>query len=491
MNTGSGAEAPGGRLAAADDLYRWLLRCGAATRLLTVLVLGSVLVACGSSSPVSTQTPEPEPPDGARRLAAQGCSWTKVFDPAVLNFAYPDTSAHYWLALIPAPGPLGRIRLTGRVPEVRYYAFNAYDALTAPYDAIADYEIAPLYGLQTPFLGPARVDRRIPIGAEYTVELAFESPPGQRAGNTLYSAALASIGGITLPNPAMALVVYRTYLPQGDVTGGVGLPLIELETPAGAVIPVGGGDTCSRTVSQIIEAAVLGSVNALLTQAGFPDLPLPPLAIPGTSSQPEFSVFYGLAAGLQDAGIPVPDVLIEGSTIGGFFSTKNTRYAYALFTRSHGHLYVVRGKAPRFVDGDAADPQLRYWSLCQNEFVTQRVVGCLADYEVVLDAEGYYTVVVSDYGARPAHAYAEHGYNWLPWGAYPDGDFIVRNMLPEPNFAQAFQNIARGADPVSVAGAYFPAATYCDPQLFAHVSATGVSPAAVFSACREQSGRRE
>lgn len=414
--------------------------------------------------------------------AAQGCNWVKVFDPVVANVALPDTSAHYWLAVIPNPGLLGRIVLRGQIPAARHFSFNSYDALTSPFDAIADYQIAPAPPGGTPFLGPARVDRTIPIGASYVLQLAFQAVPQTRAPNTLYSDRLGSIGGVALPNPLAAVVIYRSYLPQSDSTGGGGLPKIVLQTAGGATYPVGGGERCSMLLHEILTRAGMGAVSALLAQSGVPDLPVPfPLAL-GAQRQPKFTISYGTGAALQDRGIPVPPILL-GSSFAGFFSTQNNRYASASFSRSHGHLFLVRGKAPGFVDGGDAQPQLRYWSLCQNEFLTQRVVACKADHQTVLDAEGFYNVVVADAALRPPGADAAHGFNWLPWGAYYDAMFIVRHLLPAPDFAQAFHRVPRGVDPVSVAGDYFPAATYCEPAVLQAAVMAGASPREVFAAC--------
>lgn len=456
---------------------------------LLLLIAGFGLAACAGSDAsggANDPAPAPQPPASAR--AAQGCSWTKVFDPAVDNLAFPDTSANYWLALVPNPGPLGRVRIHGAVPDVRYYAFNSYDAASSPYDAIADFEIAPEPPGRTPFLGPVQVDRSIPPGAAYAVELVFGEVPETRAPNTVYSAELASIGGVALPNTQMAMLLYRTYLPKGDNTGGAGLPEIRLQTAEGAELSLGTGDRCSALVKQVATAAGLATVTGALSDSGLPPLPPQLPSPPGATSPPAFTVFYGIPVGLQNAGVPVPDTLADGSSA-GFFSTRSSRYAYAFFSRNHGGLFIVRGKAPSHVDGAAAgEPQLRYWSLCQNEFTTQRVFGCVADHEAVLDAEGYYHVVVSDGDVRPAEADAAHGYSWLPWGPFYDAEFIVRNMLPSSAYPQAFQNIPRGTDPVSIAGEYFPVATYCDPTFFAQAARAG-PPATVFAACQQHAAQ--
>jgi hypothetical protein len=93
---------------------------------------------------------------------------------------------------------------------------------------------------------------------------------------------------------------------------------------------------------------------------------------------------------------------------------------------------------------------------------TQRFVECVADYEAVVDEEGFVTVVVSDPEDRPANAA-----NWLPWGGpYYDGLLIYRHMLPAPDFAEAIQNVPEGAPAASVMGDYFPQVRYCSKETF-------------------------
>lgn len=446
----------------------------------------ALLAACGGSDSAPpardgnpAQSVETTPTSD---IARRGCSWVRVFDPMVDNLAFPDTSANYWLALVPNPGPAGRIRIYGRVPEVRYFAFNSYEGSTAPYDAIADYEILPDAFGPTPFLGPVTVDRRQPVGAPYTVELKFAPAQERRELNTLYSASLAAVGGVALPNTQLGLVVYRTYLPVGDTTGGEGLPEIRVESASGSSAAIGGGDFCSATVRRIVETAGAAAIFDRLNDAGAPPIPGQFPAPPGPKNPPKFHVFYGIPAGAQDAGIPVPQPLAEGQG-GGFFSTRSSRYAYAYLSRNFGDLAIVRARAPRHVDG-AGVPQLRYWSVCQYEFFTQRVFACTPDYTAVVADDGLFYVVISDGDDRPEAADAAHGFNWLPWGPFYDADVIYRHMLPADDFAQAFHRIPRGSDPVEIAGDYFPEATYCEPATFAALAATR-SPAQIFEGCRQ------
>src|SRR3546814_10363718 len=60
---------------------------------------------------------------------------------------------------------------------------------------------------------------------------------------------------------------------------------------------------------------------------------------------------------------------------------------------------------------------MRYWSVCENEFATQRYVACSADEDTMIDSLGFFTVVVSDAADRPINAVRTNDITWLPWGS--------------------------------------------------------------------------
>jgi hypothetical protein len=118
-----------------------------------------------------------------------------------------------------------------------------------------------------------------------------------------------------------------------------------------------------------------------------------------------------------------------------------------------GRIVVVRGKAAVFPDtyqGESifvpANPpgpvQLRYWSMCNNvEAAPYPVVLCRADYATTLDAEGYYTYVLSYEASGDPPAWLASTATWLPWGAIDQPNILIfRNMLPSPDFGQAVQD---------------------------------------------------
>ncbi len=62
----------------------------------------------------------------------------------------------------------------------------------------------------------------------------------------------------------------------------------------------------------------------------------------------------------------------------------------------------------KFEDGD-----LRYWSWCsQQGYASGRVNKCLFDEQIPVDANGYYTLVLSRESDRPRNAINECGVSW-------------------------------------------------------------------------------
>lgn len=442
--------------------------------------LAELATGGGSDAGGSTSFPADSPRKASGEL---GCSWLLVSDPDLANIAFPDEYATYWVGSFPAlPGT--RLRVEGQYPLARYFSFNVYDPALRPVDAITDYQLLPRVGGTNPYR-----DAGAAPGGDYVAYIVPEPAPDVRADNTVYSGSIALPGGQVLPANPTITVIYRIYLPEVDGSGGVMLPKLVLETADGAQAPV------SFSMSQcqpLPPEGAPGLLNDAIREAS-----LPPEAgvvpFPIARDPPRVIRFYGLpetsrvllsnAAGRE---IPI-EQLTAGDTGGGFLSNRDNAYVTTMASRDKGSLYIVRAKAPRAALLPAEAPlgsaQLRYWSLCTNEFFTQRFAGCLHDTQVPLDRNGYFTVVVSDPDQRPLNAVESNGIAWLPWGApYYDSVFIYRHMLPSPHFVEAVQNIPYGTPPQDVMAEYFPAVTYCDR---ATVEAAGEDAASVFSACAQ------
>lgn len=439
--------------------------------------LGVLLVSgCDSAQLSPGPAPQAPAPTAETRQLALNCAWLLRSDPDLLNIAFPDEAATYWVAAVPAlPGT--RLRIEGDFPQARYFSFNTYDVALRPTDVLTDYQLDPVNGGNR-YRGEASEGR-------YQAYARPGAVPVARDDNTLYAGSIALPGGAALPNPAWA-ILYRVYLAEGDPAGGVPLPTLTLEAA--------GGDTPIRLqgCNPLPPEGVPSLLNDLIRQADVPDL-VNLLPFPLAPDQPELVRFYGLPETLRlllsnAAGFSLPlQAITAADTGGGFLSNIDNAYVTTMMSRQQGDLYILRGRAPRQARDPGEAPlgsaQLRYWSLCTNEFLSQRYVGCLHDDEVPLDRDGFFTLVVSDPQDRPDNVTDANGMAWLPWGAvYPDSVLIYRHMLPSPHFAEAVHNVPYGTPAGDIMGDYVPAIRYCDR---ATIEAAGTAPAAVFAACRD------
>lgn len=417
--------------------------------------------------------------------AGLGCGWQLVSDVNTTNVAFPDESAQYWVAIIPHL-PQTKLRINGRYPAVRYFSYNVYDPLLRPVDAVADFELAADDGYTNPF-----VEDGAAAGGHYTAWVEFGGKPETLAPNTIYSGE-TGIGGNVVPNPLGTAVFYRTYVPDDGFgfEGGVELPLLTLVGPDGEMELVPFAQCDEPLLPNLGGLLPDPGLNELLLTIDFPE-ELGVIRFPTATYPPATRVFYGLgptAVNILSNALPAPlppevEENVPLGDGGGFLSNIHNAYTSTTFSRNDGNIFLLRGRAPSFTDsptlaGSVED--LRFWSICQNEFVTQRYVDCVADHQAVIDEQGFFTVVVSDAADRPATATEANHINWLPWGPFPDGLLIYRHMLPSAHFSQAIQNVPKGTAPVDIMGDYLAVGAYCTLETF---EAAGTNSAAIFDAC--------
>jgi hypothetical protein len=390
---------------------------------------------------------------------AQGLDQTCQFsltrlDATTANVLAVDTNAVYWLGGY-AANPQTRIRIEGQFPYSRYMGWNVYDPAGRPIDSIADYQFEPNKRSSNPFLPGAD---RFAVPRDYTAFIEFRRPPRNPKPNTLYTG--DSRGGSFW---------YRVYIPdQGrDEKGGVPLPRITLERRDGSALPL------SAEACRELQAPFLHGVNELIANApGIPDPTRDGEGYPGRNP-PEWRLFVNFSQAAIDimlnneTGEPFYDDAQAFQNDGpGFFSNRDISYVFTGTSRGFGEVLVLRGLAPTFADTRSGAPvmpsgqQLRYWSFCQYEPATQRVIDCRSDDRVSVDPGGAYTVVVSNAEQRPANARAECGVTWLPWGPQTQGLLIYRHMLADPAFQQAIQRIPRPGDERQVMADYYPSGEY-------------------------------
>lgn len=427
-----------------------------------VLTSAALLLAAGcSSSEVETATEE-ENPDAPSPIFAgplvRGCDWALIFDGDVTggNSAFPDLGARYWVAVVTGDIPDGsRLRIEGEYPDARYSALHIYNGNLRALDSLADYEIAPNGGAN-PFLDQTRRSGR-DYGDGYTAFIRInQAQPTTPEQNTMYRAAPGAADTNVSRRTALA---YRTYLPNGGSQGQVGLPRLTLETPAGSfqLDSAEDAEVCAGIAANLRRdgARLDGSANLLD--------PTPPRLLPTFS---RFDGAAGTGAGGQGVGF---------NEHNGFLYTKTDD--------TYGPVLMVRGLAPSYTSqgGAPSTPQVRYWSLCAAGFNTQMVYSCSTDRDTPLDAQGYYTVVVTADSSRPPILNATPGYGWLQRGAERIGVVTQRELLAHPTYEEATVNVT-GITPIAQQkGEYLPLATYCSAAVFNQ--AAGMGPAAAFAAC--------
>ena len=154
----------------------------------------------------------------------------------------------------------------------------------------------------------------------------------------------------------------------------------------------------------------------------------------------------------------------------GAFPNSESAYLMSMVKPKVDNVFVIRGKLPRVTAGDTPttwplDKQLRYFSICNNILMKPYPVvkdACLRDDDLKLDANNYYTVVVSHINP------VLHKHDWLPFSSLlplHEHVLLVRNMVSNPNFTQATLNIKDESNNWQIArdtmGEYYPTIKQC------------------------------
>lgn len=368
-------------------------------------------------------------PGGA---AAQGLDSTCQFgltrlDASTTNVLAVDTNAVYWGGTYAAlPGT--RIRIEGQYPHARYFSFNLYDPAARPIGAIADFQLAP-----------------DPGGGSYTAFIEVGPAPAQPAANTLYTA--DSRGGTFL---------YRVYVPDRgrDAKGGVPLPKVSLER-AGSQGEAPGLPVCSE-----LQAPYAWQLNDLVADGpAAPDPTSDGKGFPGREP-PRWRLFESFCSSAVDIMLDNEDgESFHPQAAGrcgdgpGFFSNRDIAYVFTGTSRVFGEVLTIRAKAP-------PRRALRYWSFCQYEPASQRVIACRRDSQVRVGRRGFFRIVVSTPQSRPRNARRACGVTWMPWGPQTQGLLIYRHLLPRRSFRRAIQNVMRPGEERRAMGRFYPSARY-------------------------------
>ncbi|MDK3159283.1 hypothetical protein QPK87_22305 [Kamptonema cortianum] len=120
-------------------------------------------------------------------------------------------------------------------------------------------------------------------------------------------------------------------------------------------------------------------------------------------------------------------------------------YLYSAATLKPGRVLVFRGKAPKTPRTLAGNPimesseQLRYWGITLQTGSPIKLIPVIdiIDENIVIDAQGNYTIAIGAESDRPANAYPENGITWFPW---PIGDSLAVNVRVMSTSTQTWQH---------------------------------------------------
>ncbi len=398
---------------------------------------------------------------------------------------WPDMQSTYFIGRFSMP-PGSTMTLRGEFPYARFFQFALYKYERETFVAIGESLRGPDFEPDPGSVNPFRVGaNRLSERRNYTIRILAEAPPReseQREKNTLY----VGREGSELEG------VIRIYLADPDKDGagwgpadkpfeGTGLPTYEATLADGTKLT-------SEQIVQQFGKPFSGATKQPMTTAEWVQLvtsksndpTLPPATAPARNP-PQWEKYWTNAYTLVGAFKPPAErakIRYEGAMEGG----GEGPYLVTFLSRKFGPVYVLQGKMPTFPntfsgeDGKGLaimpEAQTQYWSLVSCEAVPSgQVVDGIADYQVPLDADRNYTIVVSRPEDRPSNATVENGVAWMKWSPRGEGlddarnrpDFgmlIMRIMANNSSWEERPDKIAEPGTGETVMGPYFPRGYY-------------------------------
>lgn len=361
----------------------------------------------------------------------------------------------------------GKIVLTGEFPHMRHWSYVTYSVDGVPRDGIADTEIEPDAGSVNPFRDGVRRDA---MPRKYTITVVNGNPPADKAArpkNTVY----------TLSEPGTPTGMHmRNYIPdQGlDWTGGVGLPKASLVGADGKAMSE--QDTCVATDvphKRGKQSPITVSPKLWMALNSLPWRPVDRTPASNFEVTP-MEKFYNREHLLLKTFFPI--IPSGGLAVekGGFWSNPVTRYGFTYLSQAYGSVYVAHGKmpsTPSTFNGDPTpmkqDADMRYWSMCTSTApAIGNTVDCVHDENVrpIVDARGYFSVVVSRASDRPNNANAKCGVEWIeygngdgiPGGSADYGSLINRHTVVNPAFKNSWFDVSASNSEKQAMGDYLP-----------------------------------
>ncbi|MGQ0708348.1 MAG: hypothetical protein ACT4NV_01210 [Rhodoferax sp.] len=397
------------------------------------------------------------------------CFWVGTLHADTFNILSPDLGVTYWTSQFKLPAG-AHLELQGQYPHARYMSYTSYNPVGQPVDGLADAAIAPDSGSTNPFLPGAQ---RASTQRRYTLTVR---PRMLQAGARVEEATRPANTVFVPMDETNYQLWLRVYVPDQGTgpKGGVALP-------APTVVLADGRRISAEAVCRdyvVKDGAVRDFRGTPQGNQGLFKIPGARAAYhPAQPAPVPWNAFYNPPLVVAGALVNTPFEFIRNrmdtTRKAGFYSTLDNAYMSTYVDRRYGEALVVQAKAPRTprtVQGSAVmdqDVDMRYWSYCKGRSIADGAVdACLYDEQIVQDAQGRYTLVMTTPEQRPANARAECGVSWMPWGVgdgmdNPHGGYLIhRHQMPAPGFRHSLAATRKIGDEPAVLGDYFPRAQY-------------------------------
>lgn len=391
-----------------------------------------------------------------------------------MNYAYPDTNVNYWSSEFTIPEG-AKIYLDGDYPYSRHSSLVSYTAAGERINSLRDYEIEPNRGVSNPFIvGNNRLNKE----RGYQVEVKLGDKPATAEKNTLYAPKTES---------NQVALLYRIYVPNKGYAekAGVSFPRYKVVLASGETKT--GADVCNvlkvkkeRIQNENVPAQYIPLYNALkpVFGTGYPAR-AKPTWFKTFNAEFNFRCIFQYFDDKKACEGRTPQSIMNQ------WATPDNEYVLAATSRQLGKVITLRGKLPTTTptynnDPIVKDSNMRYWSVCTNEMYTSATNYCLYDEEIKTDKDGFYTIVVSNPEDRPKNANELCGISYLEQSPRGDGYdkavagdghtdlgmLLIRNLLPNDNFAQTVQKVKESGTEKAIMGDYAPDITYMSKEDF-------------------------
>jgi hypothetical protein len=394
---------------------------------------------------------------------------------------WPDKRPTYFLGQLVMPAG-SALTIRGQFPHARYFKFAVYKFERNTFVAIggedlAGWDIAPDPGSGNPYgVGADRLVKN----RNYTIHMLAEDAPKSRVDrpkNTVY------VGR----DEKQILCGFRIYV-SDEGYDGAGLAPGDSPSTEGPAFTYEGtlADGTRLSAEDVVRrfARPMGLAPPpmnpeqwyALVNAKDNDPRLDPATAPARRD-PQWEIFWGMQYTVAGAFMPPEErakIKLQTEMEGGGDPT--TVYMVTYLSRKFAPVYVFRAKMPTFPDTYPRtkimpDGQVKYWSVAT---VASAPSGNLwdgvSDMMVPLDAQGYYTIVVSRPEDRPKNSTAENGVVWIDWGPGEGlddprdrkdwGMLLMRFMVCQPDWANSPAKAHKPGTEEAVMGPYYPRGYY-------------------------------